>query len=123
MKRTNRIFIVALSLVLLTSANDALGREFRFGSGQTSPATKADQTNKTQTNPNLRSPAERNTRTRMVLIDEVRHQLLTLPYYGIFDWLEANVAPDGKVTLRGQVVRPTTYAEGVSPTGWCVRVR
>jgi hypothetical protein len=86
MKRTNRIFIVALSLVLLTSASDALAREFRFGSSQTSPATKADQTNKTQTNRNLRNPAERNTRTRMVLIDEVRHQLLTLPYYGIFDW-------------------------------------
>ena len=47
----------------------------------------------------------------MVLIDEVRHQLLTLPYYGIFDWLEANVAPDGKVTLRGQVVRPTTQSD------------
>ena len=111
MKRTNRIFIVALSLVLLTSARDALAREFRFGSSQTSPATKADQTNKTQTNPNLRNPAERNTRTRMVLIDEVRHQLLTLPYYGIFDWLEANVAPDGKVTLRGQVVRSTTKSD------------
>ncbi|HXG67894.1 MAG TPA: BON domain-containing protein [Blastocatellia bacterium] len=45
---------------------------------------------------------------------EVRHELLTLPYYGVFDWLEFEVRPDDTVVLRGQVTRPTTKsaAEG-----------
>lgn len=42
------------------------------------------------------------------LAKEVRHELLLLPYYGVFDWLEFEVRPDGNVTLSGQVVRPTT---------------
>jgi hyperosmotically inducible periplasmic protein len=42
---------------------------------------------------------------------EVRHELVTLPYYGVFDWLEYVVQPDNTVVLRGQVVRPTTKSE------------
>ena len=42
------------------------------------------------------------------LAKEIRHELLTLPWYGVFDWLEGNVTPDGVVTLHGWVVRPTT---------------
>jgi len=38
---------------------------------------------------------------------EVRHELVTLPYYGVFDNLAYRVAPDGTVTLEGQVTRPT----------------
>ncbi|MDQ3907288.1 MAG: BON domain-containing protein [Acidobacteriota bacterium] len=41
----------------------------------------------------------------------VRHELATLPYYGIFDNLEYSVSPDGTVTLAGQVVRPTTKSD------------
>jgi hypothetical protein len=37
------------------------------------------------------------------MVDEIRHQLLTLPYYGVFDWLEGQVMPNGTVTLAGQV--------------------
>ncbi|HEY0005494.1 MAG TPA: BON domain-containing protein, partial [Pyrinomonadaceae bacterium] len=51
------------------------------------------------------------TRTQVALADEARHQLLTLPYYGIFDWLEGQVLPDATVVLRGQVVRPTTKSD------------
>ena len=47
-------------------------------------------------------------RSQARLIREVRHELLTLPYYGVFDWITYEVQPDGTVTLRGQVVRPTT---------------
>ena len=40
------------------------------------------------------------------IVQEVRHQLLSLPYYNVFDNLAYRV--DGtKVTLFGQVVRPT----------------
>jgi len=45
------------------------------------------------------------------VIREVRRELATLPYYGVFDWLEYVVQPDGTVVLRGQVVRPTTKSD------------
>ncbi|MGH9968524.1 MAG: BON domain-containing protein [Pyrinomonadaceae bacterium] len=45
------------------------------------------------------------------IIREVRHELVTLPYYGVFDWLEFEVRPDSTVVLRGQVVRPTTKSD------------
>ena len=45
------------------------------------------------------------------IIKEVRHELVTLPYYGVFDWLEFEVTPDNTVVLRGQVVRPTTKSD------------
>ena len=43
-----------------------------------------------------------------MLAAAVRHELVTLPYYDVFDWLEADLSPDGQVVLRGEVVRPTT---------------
>ncbi|PYS35629.1 MAG: transport-associated protein [Acidobacteria bacterium] len=43
-----------------------------------------------------------------MLAAAVRHELLTLPYYDVFDWLEAEILSDGRVVLRGEVVRLTT---------------
>src|SRR5947207_10667121 len=40
------------------------------------------------------------------LIREIRHELVTLPFYGIFDNLAFRV-DGGTVTLLGQVTRPT----------------
>jgi BON domain-containing protein len=48
------------------------------------------------------------------IIKEVRHELVTLPYYGVFDWLEYEVTPDNTVILRGQVVRPSTKSDAES---------
>ena len=45
------------------------------------------------------------------VVREVRHELVTLPYYGVFDWLEYVVQPDNTVVLRGQVVRPSTKSD------------
>ena len=45
------------------------------------------------------------------IIKEVRHELATLPYYGVFDWLAFEVNSDNRVVLRGQVVRPATKSE------------
>lgn len=42
---------------------------------------------------------------------EVRHELMMLPYYNVFDNLEFKVGPKGEVTLLGQVVRPTLKAD------------
>src|SRR6266478_5548555 len=55
----------------------------------------------------LARDGDRGDRQTEALKDEVRHQLLMLPYYSVFDWLEAEVKPDGAVTLSGQVVQPT----------------
>src|SRR5262249_24892224 len=55
----------------------------------------------------LNTPANRNARRIEALKEVVRHQVVTLPYYTVFDWLEAQVKPDGTVTLMGEVTRPT----------------
>lgn len=47
------------------------------------------------------------------LMREVRHQLLLLPYYSVFDNLMFKVDGD-KVTLLGQVVRPTLKSDAES---------
>ena len=53
-------------------------------------------------------------KSRQNLVREVRHQLVMLPYYSVFDNLSYRVDGD-TVTLEGQVVRPTlkSDAEGV----------
>ena len=45
------------------------------------------------------------------MIRQVRHELVTLPYYGVFDWLQFEVRPDNTVVLRGQVVKPSTKSD------------
>jgi len=45
------------------------------------------------------------------LAKEVRHELVLLPYYGVFDNLAYKVGPDGTVTLLGQVARPTLKSD------------
>jgi hyperosmotically inducible protein len=50
-------------------------------------------------------------RTSALIADEVQHQLVMMPYYGVFDWLEGEAHPDGTVTLRGYVTRPTTKSD------------
>ncbi len=42
---------------------------------------------------------------------EVRHELVMLPYYGVFDNLAYKVDPDGTVTLLGQVVNPVLKSD------------
>ncbi len=45
------------------------------------------------------------------IIKEVRHELVMLPFYGVFDNLAYKVSPDGTVTLLGQVSRPTLKSD------------
>ncbi|PYX80987.1 MAG: transport-associated protein [Acidobacteria bacterium] len=42
---------------------------------------------------------------------EVRHQLVLLPFYSVFDNLAYQVSPEGTVTLIGQVVKPTLKSD------------
>ena len=53
---------------------------------------------------------QKDPRTRRVET-EVRHELLTLPYYGVFDNLAFRVEPGGVVRLLGQVNRPTLKSD------------
>lgn len=45
------------------------------------------------------------------IVREARHELVMLPLYGVFDNLAYQVAPDGTVTLTGQVARPTLKSD------------
>jgi len=48
------------------------------------------------------------------VIKEVHHELVMLPYYGVFDNLAYKVDPNGTVTLFGQVTRPTLKSDAES---------
>ena len=54
--------------------------------------------------------AQRETKSSQNLVREVRHQLLLLPYYSVFDNLVFKVDGD-RVTLEGQVTRPTLKSD------------
>ncbi len=45
------------------------------------------------------------------IVREVHHELVMLPFYGVFDNLAYKVDPDGTVTLLGQVVLPTLKSD------------
>src|ERR1700738_5680223 len=54
--------------------------------------------------------SQRETKSNQNLVREVRHQLVLLPYYSVFDNLAFKVDGD-KVTLYGQVTRPTLKSD------------
>jgi hyperosmotically inducible protein len=85
--------IVAMTGFLLASAPDARGARL-------DPAR-------------IDSPADRDT-PQVTLNEEIRHQLVMLPYYNVFDWLQADVSRGGMVTLMGEVTRPTTKDDAVA---------
>src|SRR6266705_3979441 len=45
------------------------------------------------------------------IVKEVHHELVMLPFYGVFDNLAYKVDPDGTVTLLGQVSRPVLKSD------------
>lgn len=51
------------------------------------------------------------TKTQVLLSKEIRHELLTLPHYSLFDWIEFEVDSNGLVTLRGQVIGATLRSD------------
>jgi BON domain len=69
----------------------------------------------------LASPAPQNRDNRQAsalsqksidrIVREVHHQLVLLPFYGVFDNLAYKVDPDGTLTLLGQVTRPTLKSD------------
>ena len=72
------------------------------------PALGQDKNTSSHFDPYIRGPVDEN-----VLIKEVRHNLLMLPYYGVFDDIGFNVS-GSSVTLVGQVTRPTLKDDAAS---------
>lgn len=60
--------------------------------------------------PLQKSKSQGEPKTEKQLVREVRHQLVMLPYYTVFDNLTYTVEGD-KVILGGQVVRPTLKSD------------
>ena len=60
--------------------------------------------------PAVAPPQEKDARTRRIE-SEVQHELISLPYYTVFDFLAFRVEPGGIVRLLGQVVRPTLKSD------------
>ena len=63
--------------------------------------------------PNTKSPPPDSPQYEAWLTNQVRHQLVMLPWYSVFDNLEYKVEGD-KVTLMGQVVRPVLKSDAAS---------
>jgi hyperosmotically inducible protein len=42
---------------------------------------------------------------------QIRSKIARLPYSTVWDWIEAEMRPDGTVVLRGEVLRPTTKSD------------
>lgn len=74
------------------------------------PVTQAAQPQQ-KSRQRLETRDNRDTRRMISLMEEVRHQLVTLPYYSVFDWLQAEVKPDGTVILKGEVARPSLKSD------------
>jgi hyperosmotically inducible periplasmic protein len=72
-----------------------------------SSAALAPQKSKKKSRLEARPGAEGESRDLSYLTKEIRKELVTLPFFGVYDWLEGNVQPDGTVFLAGQVTRPT----------------
>ncbi|MBV8890804.1 MAG: BON domain-containing protein [Acidobacteria bacterium] len=73
---------------------------FLFAQAGQSGAVAANTTSTAQSRPLSENALQR-------ITQEVRHQLVMLPFYSVFDDLAYQVSPDGTVTLIGQVRDPT----------------
>lgn len=91
---------IASSLVLLL----AYGAPLAFSQNNPSTPTTMPTTDTKQERP--LSPQGRDR-----IVREVHHELVLLPYYGVFDNLAYQVSDDGTVTLMGQVARPTLKSD------------
>jgi hyperosmotically inducible protein len=91
MKTTMILAILFLSLA--THANDCTAQEAQNDSGQSTRSTALSQKGFDR------------------VMKEVRHELVMLPFYGVFDNLLYNVSPDGTVTLLGEASRPTLKSD------------
>jgi hypothetical protein len=105
MHKTHKTLAMVLLLMLCFSAV-AIGQ-------QSQPAPPNNQTVQTQPSSAAQSQGANETlspESQDRLIKEVRHELIMLPYYGVFDNLAFRI--DGRtVTLEGQVTQPVIKSD------------
>jgi hyperosmotically inducible protein len=87
------VILVVLFLSLATYANDCTAQEAQNDSAQST-----------------RSAALSSKGVERVM-KEVHHELVMLPFYGVFDNLLYKVSPDGTVILLGEASRPTLKSD------------
>jgi hyperosmotically inducible protein len=87
------VILVVLFLSLATYANDCTAQEAQNDSAQSTPSAALSP-----------KAVER-------VMKEVHHELVMLPFYGVFDNLLYKVSPDGTVTLLGEASRPTLKSD------------
>ncbi|MFN0112673.1 MAG: BON domain-containing protein [Blastocatellia bacterium] len=92
MKKTLLTIFTILAMVVVSDAS--VGNSFEPQKKKKKLEEKAPQ-------------SERDAREVARLVKEVRKELVTIPFFGVFDWLDGNIQPDGTVYLRGETVRPT----------------
>jgi hyperosmotically inducible periplasmic protein len=89
-----RVMFAAFTIIALA---------FASASSSAAPAPQKSKKSKLES----RSRAEGEARDQAYLTKEIRKELVTLPFYNVFDWFEYKIEPDGTVYLSGQVTRPT----------------
>ena len=65
---------------------------------------------------NNTNPA-RSSKQPLSLTDQIRHELLMLPYFGVFDNLGFTIEDSSTAVLTGQVVRPILKSEAEAAVG------
>ena len=87
------VILVVLFLNLATYANNCTAQEAPNNSAQSTRSTALSQ-----------KGVDR-------IVKEVHHELVMLPFYGVFDNLMYKVSPDGTLTLLGEASRPTLKSD------------
>ncbi len=87
----------------LFAAFTIMALAFTSISSSAAPAPQKSKKSKLESRPR----ADGEARDQAYLTKEIRKEIVTLPFYGVFDWFEYKVEPDGTVYLAGQVTRPT----------------
>ena len=87
------VIVAVMFLSLATYANNCTAQEAQDNSAQSTRSTALSQ-----------KGVDRITK-------EVRHELVMLPFYGVFDNLLYKVSPDGTLTLLGEASRPTLKSD------------
>jgi hyperosmotically inducible periplasmic protein len=87
------VILVVLFLSLATYANNCTAQEAQNNSAQSTRSTALSQ-----------KGVDR-------IVKEVHHELVMLPFYGVFDNLMYKVSPDGTLTLLGEASRPTLKSD------------
>ena len=87
------VIVAVMFLSLATYANNCTAQEAQNDSAQSTRSTDLSQ-----------KGVDR-------IVKEAHHELVMLPFYGVFDNLLYKVSPDGTLTLLGEVSRPTLKSD------------